>query len=148
MPRSTEILLALNPGLYLFNPRNDGMYSKELTWEQVSKLRAIATLRVNVKSLAAEAKFIRKELTRSRKEIHSYLTTHRKVYVRQEARITQLALAAVRGRPYGVTELNAKTEPDWGRVWKKVCKHLVYGSKGTEKWFQEAKDYFQVPLSL
>jgi len=124
------------------------MYSDNLTWEQVSRLRAIATLRVNVKSLAAEAKFIRKELARSRKEIHSCLTTHRKIYVREEARVAQLALAAVRGKPYGVTEWNAKTEPDWGRVWRKVCKHHVYGSRGTEKWFQEAKDHFQVPIPL
>lgn len=116
----------------------------ELTYELEWVLRAIATLRVNVKSLQAESKFIRHETSRTRRqEVANALSWHRKDIVRGESRIAHLALAAVRGKPYSEIEKKAKVEPDWNRILTKVKKHQRYrGADHTAKWFAEAKAYW------
>ncbi len=67
-------------------------------------------LRVNVKSLAAEAKFIREEIKRAKTpEARNALHDHRMLRVRPEARLAHLALAFVKGQPYKNVEPNAKS---------------------------------------
>lgn len=64
-----------------------------------SKVAAIHTLRINVKSLAQEARYIRREEQRCGPAYREQLHNHRTVKVRWESRIAQLALAYVRGTP-------------------------------------------------
>lgn len=63
---------------------------------------AIKRLRVNVKSLAAEARFIRREEQKSGDFLRyrMELADHRRGSLREEARYAQLALAFIRGRPH------------------------------------------------
>lgn len=70
-------------------------------------------LRVNVKSLAAEARIIRDEMRRATTpEARNALHDHRMTRVRPEARAAHLALAFVRGMPYKVAEASAKDKPN------------------------------------
>ena len=69
-------------------------------------------LRVNVKSLAAEAKIIRDEIRRAATtEARQALHDHRMTRVRPEARLAHLALAFTRGVPYKSVEPKAKAKP-------------------------------------
>lgn len=69
-------------------------------------------LRVNVKSLAAEAKIIRDEMRRATtKEAREALHYHRMTRVRPEARLAHLALAFTRGVPYKRVEPTANEQP-------------------------------------
>lgn len=62
-------------------------------------------LRVNVKSLASEARFIRQEMTKCRDpKTRVALTEHRRSRLRPEARLAYLALAYIKGTPYRVAE--------------------------------------------
>lgn len=72
------------------------------------KVLAIHKLRVNIKSLTAEAKIIRKEELRSGLEYRYFLHLHRIGRLREEARITHLALAYVRDIPYSKVEKTNK----------------------------------------
>lgn len=88
---------------------------------------AIRKLRVNVKSLAEEARIIRREVEKARSSlVKCELQCHRTGRLRGEARITQLALAAVRGKtPYSLIERNPKEAPNWKAVEEKVKRHCV-----------------------
>lgn len=69
-------------------------------------------LRVNVKSLAAEAKIIRDEIRRAdTTEARQALHDHRMIRVRPEARLAHLALAFVRGRSYKQAEASTRQAP-------------------------------------
>lgn len=82
-------------------------------------------LKVKIKSLAEEAKIIRKEESKN-KFFRETLAAHRKGVVRSEARAAQLAYSFLRGRNY--SELEAKThhKPDWERVKKLVDKYGIF----------------------
>jgi len=72
---------------------------------------AIHKLRVNVKSLAAEARFIRQEFRlTSDEDIRGELHCHRVHRLRDESRYAQLALACLRGVPYKRVE-NKTNDP-------------------------------------
>lgn len=73
-----------------------------------SRIMAIHKLRVNVKSIAAEARFIRKEAERCGACYSYTLDQHRRLYLRNEARLAHLALAFFRGRPYKSVESHLK----------------------------------------
>jgi hypothetical protein len=115
----------------------------------VEQKRCRMFLKVNLKSLANEAKEIRKaerllklarrsKAERQKKRVCemdpvvagqydgsiSLLRNHRVLRVRQESRSTQLAYAAIRGVPYREVEGFAKTEPDWERIREKICRML------------------------
>lgn len=62
------------------------------------KVAAIHRLRVNVKSLSAESRIIRKEAKRADFMYEMDLTMHRRGRLRSESRVAHLALAFVRGR--------------------------------------------------
>lgn len=74
-------------------------------------------MKVKLKSLAQESKYIRKE-TKKQPFFANLLACHRTNVVRPEARATLLAYAFIRGRTRAQTEPGAKTEPDWRRVEK------------------------------
>jgi hypothetical protein len=81
-------------------------------------------LKVKVKSLAAEAKIIRKEEKRCKNSsLRNGLYRHRIDVVRYEARHTNLAYGFLRGRTYSQIESGAKKPPDWAKVRKMVEKY-------------------------
>lgn len=109
--------------------------------------RLIATLRINIKNLADESRNIKKEFRKHTDEnIRNSLHLHRTIDVRKEARICQLALAAVKGVPYQALERNAKSEPDWKKIIAKVDRHSATNDNYEIKqqvgtWCMHAKDY-------
>lgn len=110
----------------------------------VYKIQAIHTLRVNVKSLAREARIIRQETRRAGAEYKNTLAHHRRVTVRKEARVAQLALAFVRGRRYRTVEQksvdsNLERGELIERVIKKVTRHYWKANEAEiKKWLGEA----------
>lgn len=89
-----------------------------------SRIAAIHKLRVNIKSLVAESKLIRQEQSRCGEVYRNMLSAHRRGTVREEARITHLALAFVRGRTYKSVEAKCQVAPDASRIFKKVKQHI------------------------
>lgn len=82
---------------------------------------AVHSLRVNVKSLAAEARFIREELGRTRDQsTRESLSCHRMGRLKPEARLAQLALAYAKGKPYKVAEAKTKRPVDAARLTRKL----------------------------
>lgn len=92
-----------------------------------------AYLKVKIKSLAEEAKIIRKETKRAKRaSIRDGLALHRKGIVRCEARHTHLAYGFLRGRDYRQMEPKAHEAPNWEKVRKMVEKygtHLDWSSE-------------------
>lgn len=95
-------------------------------------------LKVKIKSLAEEARIIRKETKRARAiSIKNGLALHRKGVVRHEARHTHLAYCFLRGREYREIEHKAHEAPDWAKVRKMIEKygsHLAPWSLNTESY--------------
>lgn len=93
-------------------------------------------LRVNVKSLAAEARFIREEMKRATTaEARNALSIHRMVRLKPEARLAHLALAFVRGVPYSVVENHAASAPVIASLHAKI-KRFVWdvAEKQVKQW--------------
>lgn len=90
-------------------------------------------LKVKVKSLAAEARIIRREEVRAKGGLRAQLHDHRVVVVRQEARIAQLAYGLIRGRTIDQMEstrreeLARRTKARMAKV-EKLC--MRYGPLG------------------
>lgn len=97
-----------------------------------------AYLKVKIKSLAAEAKIIRKETKRAKLiSIKNGLYRHRIDVVRVEARHTHLAYGFLRGKTYQQIEHNAQEAPNWPKVRKMIEKygtHLAPWSLNTERY--------------
>jgi hypothetical protein len=89
------------------------------------KVSAIHRLRVNIKSLAAEARIIRKEAKRAGLEYEMELTAHRRGSLREEARYAHLALAFVRGVPYKRVEAGALVPPLDTKLSVKLARNRV-----------------------
>lgn len=86
----------------------------------------VHALRVNVKSLAAEARLIRDEIRRATNpEAKASLACHRAWRVKPESRLAQLALAFVKGVPYRVVERNATSKVDAVKLANKI-QRFVY----------------------
>jgi hypothetical protein len=84
-------------------------------------MNEIHHLRVNVKSLGAEARFIRQEIKRARtREAKESLAHHRMERLKPEARLAHLALAYVRGVPYKQTETATRNPVDAATLTKKI----------------------------
>lgn len=106
----------------------------------------IEYLKVKVKSLAAEARIIRKEEGKSKNiEVRLGLQCHRTYDVRREARAALLAYACVRGVPYSCIEKSSKTEPSWTRIQKLYEKYGDRDLRFTSysEWIKQAKDYYE-----
>lgn len=99
------------------------MYAKDRT----TVIDRREQLRVKVKSLAAEARIIRKEELRTTGVLQHELWHHRISVVRSEARCTHLAYGFIRGRTLEQMEAKSDTPPDWERVRKMLKK---YGPTG------------------
>lgn len=81
-------------------------------------------LKVKIKSLAEEARIIRKEETRAKDKItRESLCNHRIHVVRRECRNTHLAYGFLRGKTYDQLERNCETPPDWKKVFAMVKKY-------------------------
>lgn len=78
-------------------------------------------LRVKVKSLAAEAKIIRREELRTHGALRDELYLHRVGVVRREARSAHLAYGFIRGRTYLQLEAKCHKAPSWDDV-RRLCK--------------------------
>lgn len=102
----------------------------------VEQIYAIHTLRVAVKSLAREARYIRKEIHRAGKRgtnsVVSGLQSHLDAVLSPQARLAQLALAFVRGRKYRTVEKStrrpvhpASLANRIGRAWRMANKDAV-----------------------
>lgn len=80
--------------------------------------------KVNVMSLAAEAKLNRieanKAKARNRKSVAYKLDDHRRGHLRREARAANLAYAFLKGRDYKQVEAKCHEIPDWQRVERKI----------------------------
>jgi hypothetical protein len=84
-------------------------------------------LRVKIKSLAEEARIIRREEYRTHGELRNELHNHRVLVVRPAARNAHVAYGLIRGRPWERIEPGAKSQPDWKKV-KAMCQ--TYGPVG------------------
>ena len=91
-------------------------------------------LKVKIKSLAEEARIIRKETKRARKvSIKNGLAEHRKGIVRHEARHTCLAYGFLRGLEYRQMEHKAFEAPDWARVKRMIERYGLHRGWDGEK---------------
>jgi len=89
---------------------------------------ALTTLKINVKSLAEEARINRLEAARTDDgPTFCALVEHRRGPLRREARHSQLALAFLRRRPYKRCEPKTRrgNEPDARRLWKKISRFVT-----------------------
>jgi len=88
------------------------------------KVGYVHKLRVNVKSLAAEAVIIRNETKRAGKDYKDSLYVHRVGRLRTEARYAQLALAYIRGKRYKLCENRVRegNEPSFNKIIAKLGK--------------------------
>lgn len=101
-------------------------------------------LKVKIKSLAVEARIIRKEEQKPQNhEVREELHLHRTYDVRREARSALLAYACLRNMPYSRIEFAAISIPDWKRIERLIEK---YGNKEASasyfQWLKEAKTYY------
>ena len=112
----------------------------------MSEITAMRTyeLKVKIKSLAEEARIIRKEEKSLPGDSHhrTNLHNHRVVDVRREARASQLAYAYMRGTAYLRVEQTCKREPNWERV-ENVAKRFIgsdFDQDAFEAWRKEEVD--------
>lgn len=92
----------------------------KITYVHSSLVAAIHALRVNVKSLAAESRIIRKEERRAGLLYRSSLHYHRTGRLREESRYAQLALAFLRKRKYESVEGPNSKVPEQSRLLEKI----------------------------
>ena len=84
------------------------------------KRKVIHKLRVNVKSLSAEAHIIRAEIKKAGWQYGQELIAHKRDKLKPESRLAQLALAYVRGMPYKRVENKAKKRPSTAKLVRKI----------------------------
>lgn len=112
------------------------------------KIFTIHRLRINVKSLAEEARIIRKEAKRCSPLYRDGLTNHRRNELRFASRIAQLALAYVRGKKYREVEWNASygflTLDGFARVLftklSRLCPYNTVKLADVTAWLLEGSD--------
>lgn len=94
-------------------------------------------LKVKIKSLAEEAKIIRKETKRAKSiSIKNGLAEHRRGVVRFEARHTLLAYGFLRGLEYHQMEQKASEAPDWAKVKRMIERYGLH-----REWDGEKQDF-------
>lgn len=96
-------------------------------------------LKVKIKSLAEEARIIKKEEKRN-PHLQNYLYRHRIDVVRREARNSLLAYAIIRGKAYNDVETNPQSPPNWLAIEAMVkkygtCYAIDYNRAYWEKFF-------------
>jgi hypothetical protein len=102
---------------------------------------ALTTLKINVKSLAEEARINRLEAARTAdRQTFFSLVEHRRGPLRKEARYSQLAYAFLRRRPYRRTEAKTRpgNEPCPRRLHKKISRFAAgFELFEIENWLSE-----------
>lgn len=96
-------------------------------------MKSTRFLKVKLKSLAAEARIIRKEELRAHGDLRTALHLHRVREVRAEARSTHLAYGFLRGRTHAMVEPNPTTIPNWDKV-RVMVKKYGTTTDGFEAW--------------
>lgn len=127
---------------------------------QKSKLQLLK-LKIKVKSLAEEARIIRKEEQRLKKQAGRFtsekpeffhyhtIRSHRHWDVRNEARATQLAIAFIKGYPYSRVERKVKDKGHQEYIGRRVafivCKYgkMMYNIKQSDEDFRQTKKDIQ-----
>ena len=103
---------------------------------------AIKRARVNIKSLAAEAKIIRGEIRKTNLGwIKNDLHEHRINKVRPDARLANLAMAFLKGRPRSTAEITSK-EIDVKRLHSKIST-FTWASGVNIVSLQEVQDWLK-----
>ena len=108
------------------------MYAKDKT----TILDRREMLRVKIKSLAEEARIIRREERRSFGVLREELHRHRVLEVRRAARHAHLAYGLIRGRSVGDMEPFSYVEPDMDEITRLIKK---YGPPAAAKAKRVAK---------
>lgn len=87
--------------------------------------KIITSLRIKRKYLSAEAKIIKAEEQRAKKQkktgngsLYQHIYRHRIDVLRPHARSNHLAHCYLIGTPYKMAEPNSKTDPDWKLIEK------------------------------
>lgn len=93
-------------------------------------------LKIKAKSLAEEARIIRKEEQKLHGWRKSVISEHRRFDVRNEARATHLARTFLRGKSYKSVESSSSHTS--GYIWEKIQKRVLamvqkYGDRKTTK---------------
>jgi hypothetical protein len=102
---------------------------------------AIKRARVNIKSLAAEAIIIRGEIKKTNNiVVKSDLHCHRMLKVRPEARLANLAMAFLKGRPKSTAEVTEKPI-DVKRLHSKIS--IFIGGSASPVSLQELQDWLK-----
>ena len=89
-------------------------------------------LRIKLKSLAAEARIIRKEELKHKGKFSYYADSfhdHRVHYLRPITRATHVAYGLLRGLEYLQIEPTSKTQPDWDKVKEMIRKYSGFADK-------------------
>lgn len=101
------------------------------------KIMNAVFLKIKLKSLAAEARIIRRQELKTKGKWNSLredLYIHRTRVVRRAARETGLAYGFIRGRAYPALERTCEVPPDWKEVGKMVKKYG--GTDLPETWYK------------
>ena len=115
-----------------------------------AKRKGIIKLRVNVKSLASEAKHLRHEEDRYRGKKDHFGTIfsdifrdHRIRRVRGEARLAQLSMAYLRGVPYRKVEAKTNNPVQLDQLFSKVKKfHFQSSLTDLDRWLRSRATFF------
>ena len=92
----------------------------------------LTKLKIKLKSLAAEARIIRKEeLKRKGKWSHQAETLycHRVNYLRPITRATHVAYGLLRGLEYLQIEPTSKSQPDWDKIRGMITKYSNFSGR-------------------
>ena len=108
-------------------------------------------LKIKIKSLAEEARIIRKEEIKAKfrkdNNLRESLYEHRTWSVRRAARNTQIAYGYIRGKSYRQIENKANSEPDWKSVYDMVRKYDpsfdTTDKKAHTDVYHDIKDWFR-----
>jgi len=120
----------------------------------------IAHLKIKIKTLGAESRFIRQgeiqhrnqarkarakgrwTIARRHETEHWWLYTHRLHTVQPAARTNHLAYGFLRGRSYSEMEAKARIEPDWKAI-EKVVRRFDGNMADFETWKNHAEGHFR-----
>lgn len=80
-------------------------------------------LKIKIKSLAEEAKIIRKEERKTKGQLREELYRHRIDVVRAVSRDSLIAYGLIRGKTMDQIEPNRKSEPNWDAIDKMLKKY-------------------------
>jgi hypothetical protein len=100
-----------------------------------------AYLRVKLLSLAAESKIIRKEMRKYEgpTEVYQGLHLHRTIDVREESRVSHIAMGFLKGLTYKQIEAKCYIQPSWKRVKQLILKYGEGKTQDIEQAFEKWK---------